>query len=337
MQQLVSSEREGLLRNNVAVQEHGGELASSPSAMPLPRLIQTILRCPGCAGELIRDGAGMRCRSCRESYDLTASGSLDLRLKTPKQIALSLTVGDSENGVDKFDGLMAFPACKDPEVNFAASDVRSHVGWEMLSHFSRAKQDTELALDLGCGKTLHRELLEKCGYTYVGADYGHEKAPILADAHALPFSDNSFSFAISVAVLEHLYQPAVALREVYRVLKPGARFIGSVAFLEPFHGNSYYHHTHRGTAHALLTAGFDVHLLGYNRGWIAPISLRQLLFLPRFPRLGRAFVWPLHMASALVWKLNAWARSNPDLLRIYRRNLAGSFIFLASKPEGDRL
>lgn len=48
------------------------------------------------------------------------------------------------------------------------------------------------------------------------------------DIRRLPFADNSFDTVIFAHVLEHLADPVETLREMMRVLKPGAPLIGSV-------------------------------------------------------------------------------------------------------------
>jgi SAM-dependent methyltransferase len=45
---------------------------------------------------------------------------------------------------------------------------------------------------------------------------------VIYDGTKLPFEDNSFDGAVSVSVLEHTDDPALYLREIVRVLKPGA-------------------------------------------------------------------------------------------------------------------
>lgn len=46
-----------------------------------------------------------------------------------------------------------------------------------------------------------------------------------ADAAALPFDDDTFDMVMTAHMIEHLTDPAVALREMVRVLKPGGRLV----------------------------------------------------------------------------------------------------------------
>jgi SAM-dependent methyltransferase len=46
----------------------------------------------------------------------------------------------------------------------------------------------------------------------------------IADANKLPFRDETFTKAIAIDFLEHLYSPEVVLKEVHRVLKKGGLF-----------------------------------------------------------------------------------------------------------------
>ncbi len=55
-----------------------------------------------------------------------------------------------------------------------------------------------------------------------------------ASLYELPFADNTFDVAFAHAVFEHLRQPVAALRELYRVLKPG----GLIALRSPDWGGN---------------------------------------------------------------------------------------------------
>lgn len=86
------------------------------------------------------------------------------------------------------------------------------------------------ALDLGCG--FDGKLLRKirdgisAGFGLdisVNPDCRDEKIFLVKHdlAHPLPFRDNEFDVAASLANLEHLHDPEQVLKETHRVLKPG--------------------------------------------------------------------------------------------------------------------
>lgn len=52
-----------------------------------------ILACSQCGNKLNRIPAGAACSACETVYYLTPTGALDLRLKTPKRVALDFEIG----------------------------------------------------------------------------------------------------------------------------------------------------------------------------------------------------------------------------------------------------
>jgi len=93
-------------------------------------------------------------------------------------------------------------------------------------------------LDIGCADGTNTEHIHKAfpNLTIVGIDY-YEKAInyaketkpkikfVTADAHELPFRSNYFDTVTAIEVLEHLHKPQKALKEIYRVLKPGGYLV----------------------------------------------------------------------------------------------------------------
>lgn len=59
------------------------------------------------------------------------------------------------------------------------------------------------------------------------ARYGDRVLAVAGDVRSVPFRDDSFDCALSVRVLQHLHEPAPALREAHRLLAGGASYVAS--------------------------------------------------------------------------------------------------------------
>ena len=107
-----------------------------------------------------------------------------------------------------------------------------------------APRDDSLILDMPCGRGFYLNMFRYAsGCKLVGADLdwpvinkaqrniGHMPRIMLnnANIYALPYPDNTFDGVILSEVLEHVEHDVDALREAYRVLKPG----GVVAITVP--------------------------------------------------------------------------------------------------------
>ncbi len=262
--------------------------------------LRAALACPGCGGALAFEPSRATCARCGD-YPLAATGPLDLRLRAPRTVSLSFDLEPRPAAPPIAFRTLAKSAT--PAVDFSGVRTPWHLSPELLSHFPRAREPGKsLALDLGCGSGVHRSVCEHAGFRWVGLDHASRDATLLGDAHALPFRDASVGFVLSIAVLEHVRLPFVALREVRRVLEPGGLFVGTVAFLEPFHGDSYLHHTHLGTWDALRTAGLEPLVVAPSDAWNGLVAQASMSLFPRMPEsLARVLVLPLRVMHRLWW------------------------------------
>jgi SAM-dependent methyltransferase len=270
------------------------------------------------------------CHGCSTKYGYTDSCSLDLRLKRRKTYKLEFEL----EGPLFLEGGPTFQPLSEKtsaEVDYSNVDIPYRLTKELLSHFPKAKTKGSLMLDLGCGNMDHKSVSEYAGYEYVGLDYDSPQAPILGDAHSLPFRDNSFEFILSMAVLEHIRFPFVMAKEAYRVLKPHGKFIGTVSFLEPFHSNSFYHHTHLGTLNSLLYGGFQVECVAPQKEWPGLVAQANMGLFPKMPMpLAKAMVLPLQTLHKLWWRVGGLL--NPEANEQNRvLSTTGAFTFVAIK------
>jgi SAM-dependent methyltransferase len=309
----------------------------------LSEKVAGLFACPMCLTPLsvpgnLENGA-ITCGQCRAVYPVNEHGQLDVRLRSPKTYPIDFQIDGLSGGGERPPQLEPIPANPSPAFDYnavAIPPILTHgnrLTRELLSYFPVSKTGGAM-LDLGCGDEDFKQISSVTNLEYVGVDYAGGDPKILADAHSLPFKDQAFDFIISFAVLEHIRYPFVAIREALRVLKPGGTFIGTVAFLEPFHMDSYYHPSHLGTWNLLHSAGFEVKHLEPNRGWMNLVAQSQMSLFPHAPRaLARAMVLPVELMHRLWWKLGNAVQNRPATSEKARQTAnTGGFRFVCTRP-----
>jgi SAM-dependent methyltransferase len=86
----------------------------------------------------------------------------------------------------------------------------------------------------------------------------HLKPDLIATTLHLPFKDMTFDAASCLVVLEYVEEPGNALRDIYRVLRPGGVLLTVTPFLWEFHPspNDFFRYTHEGMISLMQKAGF---------------------------------------------------------------------------------
>ena len=123
---------------------------------------------------------------------------------------------------------------------------------------------------------------------------------VAADAHQLPFADNVFTRVECDAVLEHVLDPYVVMREIERVLAPGGFAHIVVPFCHPFHAYPYDYRRFTPQGLKLLKGDLDVIAEGWRTGPTATL----LVFLIEYVKLllpGKA--WRAVAHGILGWLL----------------------------------
>lgn len=154
---------------------------------------------------------------------------------------------------------------------------------------------------------------------------------IVGDAHHLPYADNSVAAVHSEAVFEHLSDPAIAAREVARVLKPGAKAFICTPFMQAYHGypHHYQNFTVSGHGHLFEAAGLTVVEQGVAVGpTYAVLNLGSVYLREYAPRLLRPVMLMLWGGVILIF-------SGLDRILLKRPNahvLASLTYLVAQKP-----
>jgi len=145
-----------------------------------------------------------------------------------------------------------------------------------------------ILLDIGCGSREKERLFPEC--RYVGLDHvasGHDVPPdVLATACSIPIRDGACDTILSTAVLEHLEEPGTAVREAWRVLKPGGWAIYTVPLFWHLHEEprDFYRYTEHGLRYLFESAGFEeIEIIPQSGFWTTASSIWNY-YLQRFRR-----------------------------------------------------
>ncbi len=125
---------------------------------------------------------------------------------------------------------------RDDPVALLRAESRLRNPW-LVERISRLHGTAARVLDVGCGAGFLSNYLAGAGFEVTGLDASRSSIEVaarhdatgkaryvLGDALLLPFPDRTFDVVCAMDFLEHVEQPARAIAEVARVLKPGGAF-----------------------------------------------------------------------------------------------------------------
>lgn len=152
-------------------------------------------------------------------------------------------------------------------------------------------------IDIGCGEKPFKEMVKPYINEHIGVDHEstfHDKSNIdlLGSAYEIPAEDDSFDSAICTAVLEHLEEPELALRECHRVLKKGAYAIYSVPFIWHLHEEprDFYRYSKYGLTYLFEKTGFEIIELKPLSGFWVTFGQLFVYYIYRFNRKPLKFI-----------------------------------------------
>lgn len=188
-------------------------------------------------------------------------------------------------------------------------------------------------LDVGCGTMPYRPVVEATGAEHIGLDLEARADGVryLCSATEMtPVATNSHDSAICSEVLEHIADPAGALAEMSRVVRPGGRLVLTVPFLGRLHEepHDYFRYTEHGLRSLLNEAGFridDIHITG-SVGSLLGHQVSSALVVPAWN--VPALRWIVFAANAAL--VVAPARLVDRLLGPVRRKLPLGYVVTAT-------
>lgn len=160
-----------------------------------------------------------------------------------------------------------------------------------------------------------------------------EGIDIVGSVEAIPCDDSMFDLVIAQEVLEHVRSPALALREMHRVLRSGGFVYVQLPFVIGYHPcpNDYWRFSHEGIRHVVESADFEIVEIGQSVGPAVGFYRVLVEFFSTFAAVISSYLYrPVKLISAIVFYPVKWL--DPILRKSSEANrIAGGFFVVGRK------
>jgi len=212
--------------------------------------------------------------------------------------------------------------------------------FDKISEYILLTEGNGCVLDYGSGDKPYEIYLRTFFKEYISADFKpsnefHREKPdvYINDKQETGIRNETCDCVFITEVLEHIYEPEKALRDIHRILKPGGAVIGSVPFIQNEHETPYDFHRYTSFSleRMLTKSGFKEVKIDY----IGDLIGVSLVIISKYTNLIIKILDKFHL-SFFALPLKIFFKV-PEYLYYfsYKRNIRlGKYDYFKSMPLG---
>jgi SAM-dependent methyltransferase len=181
------------------------------------------------------------------------------------------------------------------------------------------KYASGVLVDIGCGEKPYAGMTQGLVTKHLGVDHPdtqhtRDRIDVFATAYQTTLPEASADTVLCTVVLEHLERPLDAIREMYRILKPGGCVILSAPFFWHLHEEprDFFRYSRCGLEYLFTEAAFQIVELKALSGFNVTFGQELCYYLDRFNRrpFGLLFRLVQNLIQRIAYFLNRWDHSS---------------------------
>lgn len=239
-------------------------------------MIEELIACPNCKlPKLTQDKHKIKCDRCSELYDIIVDTPVLIKDDSPVHAWYRPRVKpklDTFRGIKKY--IYKFYKWLYPEERIWTKKSQKAVSEILAKNNTNESQNNVVLIGAGLESVYRQELKKYRDIIRIGLA-NRSEVDLLCDICDIPLKDESLDLLLSSSVLEHVYNPELAVKEMYRVVKPGGYVYAEIPFLRAFHmiPVDYQRYTISGIEELFKRHGFKLITKGICSGPFTGLAL----------------------------------------------------------------
>jgi len=198
--------------------------------------LKRIIACPNCKSALLNiDQEKINCKECGELYDIINDKPVLINNDSPVLKWFELKKESTSSEKRRYSELFrALYSRLRPEDRVWTNS--SQKAMQELLEINNPDADDANVVLIGSGlESVFRRILTPYKNIIRIGLTNQENMDLLSDICDIPLRKDSINLILSSSVLEHVYDPEKAVKEIFRVVKPGGYVYAEIPFMRAYH------------------------------------------------------------------------------------------------------